>query len=161
MVWGSHHNWSGWCWESSTWTQASSDDATSWPSNNPSDKYTPTQKTTWKHTPTHQTTWNPYCVHCKSHGWQQCPACSAEIGISQRVPSKAAPPPGGDSCQRMCNNSAPRKRPRHSVEDDVDLDQIFSFVAALNAEQLSPAASVLFEHYQDHIKYDVSASRGY
>ena len=41
----------------------------------------------------------------------------------------------------------PRKRLRHSEADEVAVKQVFSFIAALNADQVSTAASVLFEHY--------------
>ena len=41
----------------------------------------------------------------------------------------------------------PCKRPRCSQEDDLQLDQIVSFVAALNMEQINITASVPLEHH--------------
>ena len=82
-----------------------------------------------------QCAWHPYWVHCKFHGWQQCPACSAEIAISQVSPCG------------LSGTSPPRKRPRCSQDDDLPIDQIVAFVSTLNMEQISTAASVLLEHY--------------
>ena len=79
--------------------------------------------------------WHPYWVHCKFHGWQQCPACTAEICISQLSPTEVR------------GSYPPCKRPRRSQEDDIQIDQIVSFVSALSMEQISITASVLLEHH--------------
>ena len=47
----------------------------------------------------------------------------------------------------MRGSYPPCKRPRCSQEDDLQLDQIVSFIAALSKEQISTTASVLFKHY--------------
>ena len=89
---------------------------------------------TWRFYAT-QSIWRPYWVHCKFHGWQQCPACSAEIAISQLPPCDLSGPP------------PPRKRLRCPQDDDLQIDQIVSFVFTLSMEQNRTTASVLLEHY--------------
>ena len=98
-------------------------------------------RTRWPPVPSHgdfcstQSIWRPYWVHCKFHGWQQCPACSSEIAISQLPP-----------CD-LSGSPPPRKRPRCPQDDDLQIDQIVSFVSTLSMEQISTTASVLLEHY--------------
>ena len=125
MAWECQRSWNGWRWTTPTWLQPSNDDAAFLQIN-----YSYCEDACSQHI-----TWHPYCAHCKSYGWQQCPACSAEICISQRPPAEAR-----ESCP-------PHKRPRHLDEDELQLDQILSFVNALNVEQVSTTASVLLEHY--------------
>ena len=73
-------------------------------------------------------------------------SCSAEICISQRPPPEAR-----ESCPL-------HKRLRHLDEDELQLDQILSFVNALNVEHVSTTASVLLEHYVK-ISADIKITR--
>ena len=85
--------------------------------------------------PIQHVTWNPYWVHCKFHGWQQCPACTAEMGILQMSPTEVR------------GSYPPCKRPRRSQEEDIQIDQTMSFVSVLSMEQISITASVFLEYH--------------
>ena len=69
---GRQDYWNDWKSAFSSWVHAHNDYATAVPRNLLSE-FTPKQ----------QATWEPYWVKCKSHGWQQCPACIAEIASTR------------------------------------------------------------------------------
>ena len=82
-----------------------------------------------------QDIWHPYWVRCKFHGWQQCPACTAEIAMLQC------------SANNRCDTQRPSKRSRYSLHDDFQIGQVGAFMSSLSMDQMSVAASVLMEQY--------------
>ena len=88
---------SDWNAASSSWDQPHNDYAAALPPNHLSEDSTTKQ----------QVRWEPYWVKCKSHGWQQCPACIAEIASTRYHSLKPTTTPAGDSFQRKRKNSPP------------------------------------------------------
>ena len=119
---GRQRYWSDWNSASSSWDYVRNDYAAALPPNHLSEEYAPKP----------QARWDPYWVKCKSHGWQQCPACIAEIASTRRPSQKPTTTPAGDSFQRMRKNSPPRKRLRQSVEDIQGLQTILALIHTLS-----------------------------